>query len=420
MIQLNSLLTVFLSVFLLRVGTQFYLEWLNLSHLRQYGAEIPEIFRDTIDPEKLKKISAYHIDSIHFTMVSHLVNQGVFLFILLSGFLPWLVKTISLQGYGTTINGLLFFGVLAIIANLIHIPFDLYETFVIEERHGFNVMTFKLWLLDLLKSTTIAAVLGSLLLWLLLTLIISIGDLWWISAWILVSGFEVLILWLYPVLIAPMFNKFEPVQDESLIRQIKTLIEKVGLQSRGIFRMDAGKRTKHTNAYFTGLGKTKRIVLFDTLLNAHPGEEILAILSHEIGHWKKRHLLKQIILIEFLSLAIFYGAAKFLKWPWVYNTFGFSEPLPYVGLFFIGVFLSLLGYFAQPLGSGIFRKFEREADDFVLGLMRTAHPLCSALKRLASDNLANLTPHPLYAWFYYSHPPLVERIERLKGGRSGS
>ena len=191
-------------------------------------------------------------------------------------------------------------------------------------------------------------------------------------------------------------------------------MEKVGLRAKGVFRMDAGKRSKHTNAYFTGIGKSKRIVLFDTLLESHSEEEILSILAHEVGHWKKKHVIKQIVLLELLSLAIFYGVAKFLNWPLLYRTFGFQEYISYIGLFLIGALLGPLGYFAQPLESAISRKFEREADDVVLDLMKTAEPMKNALKRLAADNLANLTPHPFYAWFYYSHPPLVERIERLK------
>ena len=177
--------------------------------------------------------------------------------------------------------------------------------------------------------------------------------------------------------------------------------------------MDASKRSKHTNAFSVGLGRTKRIVLYDTLLASHTEGEILAVLAHEAGHWKKKHILRMLIPLEVLSFVSFYAVAKLLSWPLIYQTFGFQESNIYVGLFLIGTFISLLGFFAQPLESAISRRFEREADDFALELMRTAEPMGSALKRLAADNLANLSPHPLYAWFYYSHPPLVERIARL-------
>ena len=234
------------------------------------------------------------------------------------------------------------------------------------------------------------------------------------------GGFELLMLWLSPVVIAPLFNKFEPLGNEVLEDRVRMLMGKVGLRIKGVFQMDAGKRSRHTNAFFTGIGRTKRVVLFDTLLRSHTEEEILAVLSHEVGHWKRRHMLKQLLVLEMLSLAGFYVVAKCLNWPLLYQTFGFEDPTVYVGLFLIGALISPLGYFVQPLESAILRKFEREADDFGLELIKTAEPMRGALKRLAADNLANLTPHPLYAWFYYSHPPLVERIMRLQNHQRGA
>ena len=415
MVQLNFLLLTFLIVFFFRSGTQLFLNRLNTSHIRQHGSSVPEVFQDVVDQEKLKKISAYTVDSAAFGIISSLANQAFFLIILLSGFLPWLVKNIHQWGFGLIFGGLVFFASLSALTNLLRIPFSLYGTFVIEDRYGFNTKTFRVWVNDLLKSLALSALLGGLLLWLFLTLVIRGGNAWWVWAWILMGAFELLMIWLYPVIIAPLFNKFEPIANNELEVQIRTLMEKAGLRAKGVFRMDASKRSKHTNAYFTGIGKSKRIVLFDTLLEAHTGEEILAVLAHELGHWKKKHVHKQLILAEILSLAGFYVVAKLLNWPLMYQTFGFPEPIPYVGLFLMGALFSPLGYFAQPLASAISRKFEREADDFTLTMIQRAEPMVSALKRLAADNLANLTPHPMYAWFYYSHPPLVERIERLKG-----
>ncbi len=409
------MLLTFLIVFFFRSGTQLFLNRLNTSHIRQHGSSVPEVFQDVVDQEKLKKISAYTVDSAGFGIISSLANQAFFLVILLSGFLPWLVKNIHQWGFGLIFGGLVFFASLSVLTNLLRIPFSLYGTFVIEDRYGFNTKTFRVWVNDLLKSLALSALLGGLLLWLFLTLVVRGGNAWWVWAWILMGAFELLMMWLYPVIIAPLFNKFEPIANKELEVQIRTLMEKAGLRAKGVFRMDASKRSKHTNAYFTGIGKSKRIVLFDTLLEAHTGEEILAVLAHELGHWKKKHVHKQLMLAESLSLAGFYVAAKLLDWPLMYRTFGFPEPIPYVGLFLMGALFSPLGYFAQPLASAISRKFEREADDYTLTLIQRAEPMVSALKRLAADNLANLNPHPIYAWFYYSHPPLVERIERLKG-----
>lgn len=414
MIRFNFLLFAFLAVFLLRSGTQLYLNRLNLSYLRQHGDAVPEILRDTIDEERLKKISAYTVDSDRLHTIATLYSQGLLLAILLSRFLPWIVTLINSWGRGMIVGGLAFFAALSVTTGLLRIPFGLYDTFVIENRYGFNTMTLRILILDLIKSMAISAILGGLLLWLLLSLIIHGGKAWWIWAWMLVGGFELLMLWLFPVVIAPLFNKFEPIEDKTLEDHIKTLMERVGLRVKGVFKVDASKRSKHTNAYFTGIGRSKRIVLFDTLLASHTEEEILAVLAHELGHWKRKHLLKQVLFLEILSLAVFYAASKLLNWPLLYQTFGFDKPSIYVGLFLIGILLGLLGYFAQPLESTISRRFEREADDFSLRLMKKAEPMQRALKRLAADNLANLTPHPIYAWFYYSHPPLVERIERLK------
>jgi STE24 endopeptidase len=413
MVQFDSLLLAFLAVFLLRSTVQLFLTRLNILYLRRHGFRVPEGFRDTIDEEKLKKISAYTVDSDHLGMVSTVANQALFLGILLSGVLPWLVQMIDRWRWSPIAGGLFFFAVLSVFSNLLRIPFDLYETFVIENRYGFNTMTLKMWISDLLKSMAVLAVLGGLLLCLLLALVVHGGKRWWVWAWMVAGGFELLMLWLFPVVITPLFNKFEPIENVGLEQKIRNLMEKVALRVKGVFKMDASKRSKHTNAYFTGIGKTKRIVLFDTLLASHPEQEILAVLAHEVGHWKKRHVLKQIVILEMLSFVIFYAVARMLDWPLLYRTFGFQGSVIYVGLFLVGALLSPLGYFAQPLESAISRKFEREADDFGLGLMKAAEPMRRALRRLAADNLANLTPHPLYAWFYYSHPPLFERIERL-------
>jgi STE24 endopeptidase len=419
MVQLNPLLVTFLAMFVGRSATQVVLYLLNTSFLRGEGDRVPDIFQDIVDRDQLKRISAYTLDSARVSMVSTLFNQAVLLFILLSGILPWLVERIQPWGLGEIAGGLVFFAVLSIATHLLGLPFSLYDTFVIEERYGFNTMTFRMWVADLAKGLALSAIMGGLVLWGLLALVVQGGPLWWVWAWIFLGLFELLLLWLFPLVIAPLFNKFEPVENKHLEQQIETLMGKVGLRVKGVFKMDASKRSKHTNAYFTGVGRSKRIVLFDTLLQSHGEEEILAVLAHEIGHWKKRHVLRQLLFVEIVSLAGLYAAARFLDWPLLYETFGFQDAIPYVGLLLIGTGFSLIGYFVHPLESAISRKFEREADDFSLRLMKEPAPLIKALKRLATENLSNLNPHPFYAWYYYSHPPLAERISRLvKGERN--
>jgi STE24 endopeptidase len=413
MIEWNFLLVTFIVVFWGRSGCQYGLHRLNLQHLRQKGCIVPPLFQDAIDPEKFRRIADYTAESSHFALMSAFFHQAVSLAILLSGFLPGLASLIESLDVGVTAGGLIFFAVLSAVTVLLRLPFELYDVFVIEERYGFNAMTFKMWLADLIKGLAVQAVLGGLFLGLLMTLVIYGGKLWWLWAWIILGVLELFLLWIFPLVVAPLFNKFEPLQDRSLAERIESLMSKVGLRVKGIFQMDASKRSKHTNAYFTGMGRSKRIVLFDTLLKSHTGDEILAVLAHEAGHWKKKHLLKQIVPLEGVSLLGLFLVSRLLEWPLLYRTFGFETPILYGGLFLIGALLGPLGFFAQPLESAISRRFEKEADDFSVELTGRSDGLRNALKRLASDNLSNLLPHPLYAWFYYSHPPLGERLSRL-------
>jgi STE24 endopeptidase len=417
MIQLNSLLVVYLVLFLLRSAWQVSLEILNIAHLRGRGSSVPEEFREVIQAEKLQEICTYTIDSSRFARVSILFDQGFFLAILLSGILPGLVRIFQEWGWGLIPSGLGFFAFLAILSQFVDIPFSLYENFVIEARYGFNTKTLWIWMTDFLKGVFLSALLGGLLVGALLFLVIHGGPGWWIWAWLLVGTVELLILWLYPLLIAPLFNKFEPVENPELVHRIAGLMEKAGLRSKGVFRMNASRRSKHTNAYFTGFGRSKRIVLFDTLLASHTTDEILAILAHEVGHWKRKHVIQQLIFFELFSLFGFYIVSACLQWPLLYRTFGFPENLPYVGLFLAAALFSPVGFFLKPLGAFFSRRFEREADDFALESMPSAAPMIEALKRLAIDNLANLSPHPFYAWVYYSHPPLVERVRRIRRGK---
>ena len=415
MIQFNALLLVFLGLFLFRSMFQLALNLINVSHLRQHGNDVPRVFQGTVDRKQFSRMAAYTADSTRFGIVARLFDEAILLVILLTDFLPWFVEIINTWHIGFIGSGLIFFGVLAMITNLLDIPFDLYATFVIEDRYGFNTRTISLWFSDWIKGMVVTGILGGIVIFFLLALVHYLKDTWWFFAWIVISVFELLIMWLYPVLIAPLFNKFEPITNKKLENKIGTLMGKAGLAVKGVFQMDAGKRSKHTNAYFTGLGRTKRIVLFDTLLASHPEEEVLSVLAHETGHWVKKHVLKQLILLEMFSLIGLFLVAKLLNWHLIYQTFGFPEQIEYVGLLLVPVVLSPLGYFMRPIGSALSRKYEREADDVAVTLMGTAGPMKNTLIRLSADNLANLLPHPLFSWFNYSHPPPVERIERLDG-----
>ena len=406
-------LLVFVLIFMASSVCKWLLVRMNIASIQKFGDRVPDVFRDAIDSETLTRMSRYTVESSRFGSAETLFDDLLLLFILLSGILPWLVGRIETWQFHPVFAGLVFFVVLGAFGTLMGIPFELYSTFGIEKKYGFSTITVKLWLVDFIKSLVISGLLLAILLTPVLTLIYYAKTTWWLLAWIFFALFQLLAMWLYPVVIAPLFNKYEPVQDESLKERIMSLAQKAGFKVQGIYQVDAGKRSRHSNAYFTGIGKTKRIVLYDTLIASHSPEEIVAVLAHEIGHWRKKHIRKQLIAMEILSLGFFYLAWLLLDWSVLYNAFGFTHARFYVGILLLGAVVKPALYFFTPVGSVVSRRFEREADDFALDLTGTARPLAEALKRLAKDNLANLYPHPVYAWFYYSHPSLTARIERL-------
>jgi STE24 endopeptidase len=400
-------------LFLGRIIWRYILQQLNISNLRNHGKEIPPVFQGVIDEATLAKMVDYTYDNSRLETKENLAEDIIELAILFL-LLPVLVGKLAGLHLHLILQALIFFGVLAAIGGVAGIPFDIYDTFVLEKKYGFSTITWRLWLTDLIKSVIISAVLMGFMLAAFMAFILYLPGTWWFWAWVFFTMFEILLMWLYPVVIAPLFNKYEPIKDESLKEKITALMAQVGLKAKGIYQVDEGKRSKHTNAYFTGIGKTKRIVLYDTLLASHSPEEILAVLAHEIGHWKKKHILKQLIFMIVASLAVLYFTYLIVNWPPLYSTFGLIYTPVYAGLFLVSLYLSCAGFFLSPIGAAIMRRYEREADKMAMELVGTSEPMINALKRLAKDNLSNLHPHPLYVWFYYSHPPLIERIEYLK------
>lgn len=414
----KTLLIIFLILFIGRIVWRFILQQINIRHLQNYGKIIPPIFQGMIDEATLAKMVDYTYDNSRLTSKENLTDDILELAILFL-LLPVLVEKITGFQLHIIWQALIFFGTLALFGGVVGIPFDVYHTFILEKKYGFSTITWKLWLTDLIKSVIISVILMGFLLSAFIAFIIYLPKTWWFWAWVFFTAFEILLMWLYPVVIAPLFNKYEPIKDEELKEKITSLLAKVGLKAKGIFQVDEGKRSKHTNAYFTGIGKTKRIVLFDTLLASHSQEEILAVLAHEIGHWKKKHILKTLVFMIAASFVGFFFIYHIVNWLPIYSAFGLKQAPVYAGLLLISVYLSCIGFFFSPLGAFISRRHEREADKMAHELTGTSEPMINALKRLAKDNLANLHPHPWYVWFYYSHPPLTERIAYLEKMDSG-
>ncbi len=412
MIEWNLLSFGFVAIYLVQLAFVVYMELLNRRHVKKAGDAVPDSMRDFIDEDKLAAINAYSLENSSLFLVRKIVTDLVLLALILTGSLQWINGFFSALHYMAA--GLAFFLLVGAIFFVLELPFDYYEAFVLEEKYGFNRSDVRTWALDNVKGAVLSACLLVIMAGPLLWTIHVSPNYWWLLGFLIVSLIQFLLVVLYPVVIAPLFNKFEPLKDTELAEQVQQLVRATGMRTEGIFQMDAGRRSAHSNAYFTGLGKTKRVVLFDTLINSHAHEEILGVLAHELGHFKLKHVVKMYLVSLGVMLAGFCATYWMLNWSLLYRTFDFDPGQYHVGLLLIGIFLRKLTFFLRPMAAGMSRRFERGADVFAAGLLEDSGPLVTALKKLASHNLANLKPHPLYVWFYYSHPPLLERVEYLE------
>jgi STE24 endopeptidase len=411
-IPINTFLAAYITVYLSMAALDMAVDFLNAHHIKKRGGTVPEGFDNLLDLEKLKRMHEYSLAQSKLGMVERVTGWIILLVVILSGLLP-LFQT-ALADFSLISGGLLFFAVLASSAAMVGLPFEAYRIFSIEERFGFNRRTLSLWIWDLAKSLLLSVTLGGTLLSLILLLLNCAGKNWWIGAWLVFFFFQILVLLLYPTVIAPLFNKFTPLENHPLGEKIRSLAESQGLTVKGIFQMDAGRRSRHTNAYLAGLGKTRRIVLFDTLLEAHRDDEILAVLAHEMGHLKKGHIWKQLWLTGTASAFFLFLASWLMRWQGMYESFGFVSKRMYVGLLLVGLLWEPLSFFVTPLAIALSRRYEREADRYAAKVMGSPEPLVSALKKMVLDNLSNLSPHPIYVIFHYSHPPVLERIKHLQ------
>jgi STE24 endopeptidase len=399
---------------------QLVLELMNWSWMKQHQGRVPKELGDAVDPAKAGNIEAYSRAKIILGLWGDLVGKALFLGMLLFDGFAWLSGMVTDFGFNVIFTGLCFFGIMGLVGSILSLPFDWYSTFRIEERFGFNRTGYGLWIVDLVKGLVLSVIMGGVLLSVVLLLLYHGGTWWWLICWGTVFSFTLLISVIFPVLIAPLFNKFTPLEEGEFRDKVDSLMDRAGIRSKGVFVMDAKKRSTHTNAYFTGLGKAKRIVFYDTLLEKHTPEEGLAVLAHETGHWKKKHVLKSLILSQALTLGLFALTGWLVGWQALYGAFGFAEVTPYAGLFLVTLVYSPVMFFLNPFMSLLSRRHEYEADRFTGKEMGLGEPLCSMLVKSTVDNLSNLNPHPWYVRFYYSHPTVVQRIRRLKDGRDDS
>lgn len=387
--------------------------WLEHLNAKNRTSSLPEELKGVYDEEKYRKSIEYDMVSSNFGFITSTLNFVLILAMLLFGGFS-IVDSIA--GNYTTdpiFKALIFFAILGIASDIIHIPFSIYDTFVIEERFGFNKTTVKIFILDKIKGWVLSIVIGGVLAYVILWFYYKTTTMFWIYSWALTSGFMVFMAMFYSNLIVPLFNKQEPLEDGELKDAISQFAAKVGFKLDNIYRIDGSKRSTKANAYFTGLGAKKRIVLYDTLIKELSTNEIVAVLAHEIGHYKRKHTLQGIVLSVAQMGLTFYLISLFLSLPALSQALGVNQPSFHIGIIAFGILYSPFSLIIGLLMNILSRKNEYQADAFTRDFFEAEH-LVNALKKLSVNNLSNLTPHPTYVFFHYSHPPLLQRIKALK------
>jgi STE24 endopeptidase len=404
---------LFLAALLLATAVRLYLAYRHVRYVSAHRDRVPSAFASAIPLEAHRKAADYTAVKTRFGMLGTLVDAAVLLALTFGGGLNLAQRAVSAAFAPGIVQGVALIALVAIALSVIELPFSLYRTFRIEERFGFNKMTLKLFLVDLVKSALVAALLGLPLLALILWLMEVAGELWWLYAWVAWSAFNLLVLAIYPTFIAPFFNRFSPMQDEALKARIERLLARCGFRAQGLFVMDGSRRSSHGNAYFTGFGRSKRIVFFDTLLARLEHAEIEAVLAHELGHFKHKHVLKRIAWMFAASLALFWLLGALMSHDWFYRALGVQSPSTAMALLLFFLVLPVFTFLLQPVAGFYSRRHEFEADRYA-AQNASAAELKQALIKLYKDNASTLTPDPLHSVFYDSHPPAAARIARLE------
>ncbi|HET7626491.1 MAG TPA: M48 family metallopeptidase [Verrucomicrobiae bacterium] len=411
-----ALLTAWIAaaLIILRLIVELWLASLNRRHVLRHADEVPDSFKDVITPDNYAKSVEYTLAKSRFGQITDSYGAVVLLLFLFSGVLPWFFGIFS-RALGFSAWAMAAYLVVVIIAmSLPGMPFDWHEQFRLEQKFGFNTTTQKTWWLDRIKGFLLGLALGYPLLVLILKLVEWTGAFWWLWAWGALLAFQFLLLVLAPVLIMPLFNKFTPLPEGELRERLLRLAGRTDFRARSIQVMDGSKRSRHSNAFFTGFGKFRKIVLFDTLIQQLSEPELEAVLAHEIGHYKKKHIPKMLLVSALSSLAGFYIASLLAKQEWFYRAFGFEPGNVAPALLLFGLLAGAVTFWFSPLAHLWSRRYEYQADAFAAGVMNEPRSLIGALRKLNEKNLSNLTPHPLYSGFYYSHPTLLERENALR------
>ena len=404
---------IFIALILIKFLLETYLKIRNLKSIDNNKDSVPPRFKNVVTEEEYKKSILYNTDRIKFQIFTALFGSVVLVIFTIGGLLNYLTQVVMDMTSSNVLGAVLLGLLLIIVEEIISIPISIYSTFVIEERHGFNKTTRKTFVTDIFKGLLISGAISSILYATVIFIIISAGDLWWIYAFAAVFTLQAIIFFLYPVLIMPLFNKFEPLDDEQFKKPIEKLLEKVDFKSKGLFVMNASLRSTHGNAFFTGFGKNKRIVFFDTLLKTINPDEMEAILGHELGHYKLGHIRKTLISSLVFGFLGFYILNEIFKSDNFFIAHGLENLTVYSKFLMFYLVIGSYTFFTKPITSALSRKREFEADDFSFQYTDGEH-MISGLLKLTKDNASNLTPDTLYSSYYYSHPPIAERVSSIE------
>lgn len=409
----STLTTVFIALLVITTFARFWLGRRHVSYIQSHRNQVPSAFANSISLDAHQKAADYSTAKTHLVIAESTV-QAILLAVLTVGGGLMLIDEAwrGVLAENEIIRGALVILTAFLVSSLVELPFDYYKSFVVDQRFGFNKMTPMMFFTDILKHSLVGLVLGAPILFAALALMQSSGDYWWFYLWVVWSVFNLLMLAIYPTFIAPLFNKFSPLADESLKSRIEALLTKCGFKSQGLFVMDGSTRSSHGNAYFTGFGSSKRVVFFDTLLDRLDTNEIEAVLAHELGHFKHHHVIKRIILmfvVSFLGLALL-GWLK--QQGWFYEGLGVTQPSDYMALLLFLLVSPVFLFLLRPLMASYSRKNEFEADEYA-AQNADAKYLVEALVKLYRDNASTLTPDPWHSAFYDSHPPASIRISKL-------
>jgi len=397
-----------------RLAAELWLSSLNCRHVRAHAGEPPRALRNFIDQTAYQKSIAYTLARQRFGNVEAVFSAMVLPAVLFSGILPRTFRFFSLElGPSPWAMATCIFAV-GIAVSLLSLPFDWISQFRLEQKFGFNTTTQRTWWLDRLKVLLLALVLGYPLLVLLLKIVTWAGPWWWLWDWSAEVAFQLLASVLAPVLILPLFNKLTPLPEGPLRQTLLELTRRARFQAKGIQLMDGSKRSRHSNAFFTGFGRFRKIVLFDTLVAQLSESELEAVVAHEIGHYQRRHIPKMLVFASVSLLACFYLAAVLARQDWFYRAFGFAPGNIAPALLVLALLAGTIGFWTSPLINWWSRRFEYQADAFAAQVVGQTRSLVGALRKLSEGNLSNLVPHPIYSRFYYSHPTLLERETALE------